>query len=483
MSGISAVLNVARNALVAQQLAMEVTGQNVANVNTVGYSRQKAIFESLGDSSVGRIKIGNGVQISSVIQYVDPYTNRAINIQTAASAEYEAKAPILSQLEVVFNDTSDQGLGKAMNEFWKAWQGVANNPGSTPERTTLIEKAEILAKQFNSMSNDLNEIKKSMNTNIKATIVEMNDTIKGIADLNQKIVYAESGHATANDLRDQRRSLLEKVSTLIGNTYLEDDDGSVKVWTSDGQLLVDGNQSWGFEQDGNSIYWNHIQSDVSGRIHGGKMGAWLDLRDEIVPEYIANLDELAGSFISQVNALHTAGYTLSGDTGKHFFEDFETAPQTPNSGDYAQAAAYIRLSSDIDNDPENIAAGGISGAPGDNENALKIAALQTDDTLPIRKWSYGDRGATHSSSLQSETLDEYYNTLTGDLGILIVDNTQNGEFAKTMLGNLDSIRESISGVNLDEEMIELLKTQRAYEAAGKLVGVADEMLQSILDMR
>lgn len=483
MSGISGILNIARNAFLAQQVAMEVTSQNIANVNTLGYSRQRAVLESMGTPSAHRLKLGLGVEVGSVIQYVDQFTNRAINTKTASAGEYDAKAAILSHLEAIFNETSDQGLGAVMNEFWKAWQDVANDPGGIAERTALIERAQTLTNQFNAMSNDLNQIKQSMNTNIKATINEVNSAIKGIAELNEKIVYAESGQGTANDLRDQRRILLEKLSSLIGTTYLEDGNGSMKVLTTDGLLLVDGNESWGFEQDLNNIYWNNIPSDVSGRIHGGKMGAWLDVRDEIVPKYMADLDELAGTFISEVNVLHRAGFNLSGDDDNYFFEDFKTAPQTPNSGDYSQAAAFIKLSADVLNHPENIAAGGTSGEPGDNENAMRILALQTDDTIQIRKWVFENRGANRSSSLQTETLDDYYRTLTGELGILIGDNTQNGAFAASMLENLDSVRESISGVNLDEEMMELMKTQRAYEAASKLVSIADEMLQTILDLR
>ena len=483
MSGISAVLNTARNALLAQQIAMEVTSQNIANVNTLGYSRQKALLEPTAANTVARIKVGYGVEVDSVMQYVDEFTERTIQTKTAASEEYDAKAGILSHLETIFNETSDQGLGTIMNEFWKAWQDVANNPGSIPERTALIEKAQILARQFNSMSDDLKQIKQGMRTNIQATIADLNTAIKGIAELNEKITYGEASGTTANDLRDQRRVLLNNLSALIGTTYLEDANGSVKVLTSDGLLLVDGNESWGFEQDVDEIYYNHIPSDVSARIHGGEMGAWLDLRDETVPQYLANLDELAGTFIAEVNALHTAGYTLSGDTGKYFFEDFQVAPQTPNPGDYSQAASYIRLSDDILNHPENVAAGGASGEPGDSETAREILALQTDDTIQVRKWAIEDRGANRSSSLQTETMDDYYATLTGDLGLLIEENTQNATFAETMLQDLDRIRESVSGVNLDEEMTELIKIQRAYEAASKLVIIADEMLQTLLEIR
>ena len=483
MPGINGILNVARNALLAQQIGMEVTSQNIANVNTPGYSRQKAVFESLGASTASRIKIGHGVEIDSVIQYVDEYTTKAMNQKTASSSEYDAKAAVLSRLETVFNETTDQNLSKIMDEFWKAWHDLANNPGGMAERTSLINKAEVLARQFNGMSNDLTQIKRNMNSNIKATILELNGIIEGIADLNQKIVAAESSQTTANDLRDQRRVLLEELSTLVENTYLEDDNGSIRVLTSDGFLLVDGNQYYGFEQEDDAIYWNDIQSDVSGRIYGGEMAAWLDLRDEIISERMANLDELAGTLMQQVNALHTVGYTLSGETGKYFFDDFRTAPETPNAGDYSGAAAYIQLSADVLGQPENVAAGGISGDPGDNENARNILTLQTDDTLQIRKWTYEDRGANRSSSLQTGTMDDYYRSLTGELGFLIGDNTQRGSFSRAMLVDLDKIRESVSGVNLDEEMTELIKIQRSYEAAAKLVSVGDEMLQTILQMR
>lgn len=483
MSGITAVLNSARNALLAQQVAMEVTSQNIANVNTLGYSRQRALLESMATSTAARVKVGYGVQVDSVFQYVDGFTERAIQAKTTAFDEYDAKAGILSHIEAIFNETSDQGLASVMNEFWKAWQDVASDPGGIPERTALIEKGQILVRRFNSMSDDLTQIRQSMNTKIGATVAEINTAIKGIADLNEKIVYAESGGATANDLRDQRRVLLQELSSSIGTTSLEDPNGSIKVLTTDGLLLVDGNDSWGFEQDQDEVYYNHIQSDVSDRIHGGKMEAWLDLRDETLPQYLANLDELAGTFIAEVNALHTAGFDLSGNTGNTFFEDFLAAPQTPNPGDYSQAAAYIRLSDDILNHPENIAAGGTSGDPGDNETALEILALQTDDTVQIRKWVIENRGATLSSSLQTQTMDDYYGTLTGDLGVLVAENNQDRTFAESMLESLDRVRESVSGVNIDEEMTELIKIQRAYEAASKLVTIADEMLQSILEIR
>jgi flagellar hook-associated protein 1 FlgK len=483
MSGISSLLNTAKGALIVQQKAMTVTGHNIANVNTPGYTRQKTILESNAPFSTTQMKIGMGVRIDSVVQSVDPFINGTIQRGTSTLQEYEAKAYVLSQVETVFNETTDQGLAAVMNEFWNAWQDLANNPGGIPERTALLGKGEILARRFNSMREDLSQISGTMNENIGKSLEEINRLTREIADLNEKIVSAESFNTPANDLRDQRTNLVAQVSELVGNVSLEDKNGSLTVLTSSGILLVDRDQSWELTQDGNEIHWNHIATDISGRLQGGKVGAWLDIRDEVIPQSIANLDELAGTFIREVNQLHRAGYALSGATGLDFFEDFQTPPSVPNSGDYTNAAGFIRLSTDVAGAPAQIAAGGLSGDPGDNENALRILALQTDGTLSIRKWTYGDRGETVTSSLETETMEDYYRALTGEIGIVTEEMNQNQQFQQAIMDQLAEMRDSVSGVNLDEEMTDLMKLQQAYEAAAKLVTIADEMLQSLLQMR
>jgi flagellar hook-associated protein 1 FlgK len=483
MSGLSGLLNIARGALMVQQKAMTVTGHNIANVNTPGYTRQKALIEANAPFSNSSLKIGMGVQIDSVVQSIDPFINGAIQRGTSTLQEYDSKAYVLSQIETIFNETADQGLSEVMNDFWNAWQDLSNNPGGTPERTALLEKGEILAGRFNGMRNELTQVSQSISQNIGKSLEDVNRITREIASLNEKIVSAESFNTPANDLRDQRANLITRLSELLGSVSLEDKSGSVTVLTSSGLMLVDRSQSWDLTQQGNEIHWNHIAADVSGWLREGKIGAWLDIRDEVIPQYVANLDELAGTFIQEVNGLHQAGYTLSGETGKNFFESFQPAPGIPNPGDYSYAAAYIKLSTDVKGTPANIAAGGQSGDPGDNENALGILALQTDGTLSIRKWVYENRGQTVSNTVQTETMEEYYWSLTGEVGILAEEMNQNQEFQQAIVDQLIGMRDSVSGVNLDEEMTDLIKLQHAYEAAAKLVTIADEMLQSLLQMR
>jgi flagellar hook-associated protein 1 FlgK len=479
MSGISSVLNIGRNALQTYELAMQVTSHNISNALTPGYTRQQIVIESQNPLNIAGLQLGMGARAGSVGQAFDQYTTRSIQQTTSSLGESEAKATALSYLETIFNEATGQGLNQALSDFWNAWQDLAGNPGGTTERSALLQKAEALTTQFGSMSDNLNQVRQSMNTNLGASIQELNQAAAQIASLNEKIVASESDGTTANDLRDQRNSLVEKVSSLIGINYYEDNNGSLTITTTNGKLLVDGTQSWGLSQVGEEIYWNGIPTDLSADLSGGKIGGWLDIRDEIVPQYLANLDELAGSLIQELNALHSGGYTPSGATGLSFFEPLTN----PIPGDFSGAAASIGLSSDVSGDPANIAAGGLSGAPGDNENALRILDLQTNNAIQIRKWTYEGRGTNISSTLQTTTLEDYYRSLVGDMGILTSGVSQDRDFAQTLIDRLSEVRDSVSGVNLDEEMTELMKIQRAYEASAKLIAITDEMLQALMQIR
>ena len=479
MSGITAILNIAQGALRANQLAMEVVSHNIANANTPGYTRQKAILGSESPVSVNELKIGMGVRVDMVAQSFDGYTTRVIHQNASSLAENEAKASVLSYLESIFDETTGQGLSAALADFWGAWQDLANNPGAIPERTALLSKAEALSAHFHAMNADLNQTRATMNSNLTAALEETNQITGQIAALNARIVASESGGAVNNDLRDQRNNYLEKLSSLMGVHYLENQDGSLTILSAEGLLMVGGNQSWDFSRAGDEIFWNGVADDVSSRLVGGKIAAYLDIRDEVVPQYRANLDELAGTLIEQINTIHSSGFTPSGATGINFFE----ALSNPIPGDHTGAAALIRLSEDLGHDPANLAAAGQPGAPGDNENALRIANLQLDQTLQVRKWSYADRGASITSSLQSITLEDYYRTLVGDMGLLANGANQDRDFAQTVMDRLQELRDSVSGVNLDEEMTELLKFQRTYEAASKIIAIVDEMLQSLIQLR
>ncbi len=577
MSGISMLMNIARGALLAQQKGMDVTGHNIANVNSPGYTRQTLILESSEETPVTRIKLGYGVTADSVIQAFDRFTAKNITEKTASLAEYETKKSTLDYVQGLFNEATENGLNKVTADFWNAWQDLSNNPAGIAERTALLEKAQNMVQEFHGIRNGLTQTKDEMNINLKGGIEEINTLDGQIAKLNERIVEAEASGTQANDLRDQRNNLIEKLSESTDISYLEKDNGSLTVTTKSGIALVDGNLYWTLSQQGDNIYWNNIQSDISSELTGGKIGAWLDLRDDILPQYMANMDELAGTMIQQVNNLHYNGYTLAGQTHKYFFDPISfnavltngtwtgtsaasvggayasTAPAgtfqftvtsasgtvpanditlgwtgpggtsgtvnfagadvyvpgtmvdvshglqislgagtvvngntfsitvTPN---FTDSAKTIDLSSDVADTPSNIAASQSNNPAetGNNQNALDIQALQ-DGQLNIKKWAYQNRGGIQSSANQLGTMDEYYNILVGDIGLMDSQAEQNQDLNQSLINQLNELRDSVSGVSLDEEMVNMMKYQYAYIAASKMVNATDQLLQSVLAMR
>lgn len=579
MAGISTLMNIARGALLAQQVGIDVTGHNIANVNTTGYTRQEVVLQSSAETQLTGLKLGSGVFAQSVIQDFDSFTTENINQKTSSLSEYQTEKSILDYVQEYFNEATGSGLSQDMDNFWNAWQNLSSNPSGTPERTALLQAAENMVQDFHGIRNGLTQTQEQMSTNLSGGVEQINSLDKQIASLNQQIVQAETNGTKANDLRDQRNNLVQNLSQLTDITYMEKDNGALTVMTKSGISLVDGDSASTLSQQGDKIYWNNIQNDISSQLTGGKIGAWLDLRDNILPQYIANLDELAGTMTQQVNDLHYNGYTLNGQTGKYFFNPVSftsgltygtwtgtsaasvggayasTAPAgtfqftvTSASGtvgadditlgwtgpggtsgtvdfapgyvpgamvsvsqglqislgsaatpgtvvngdtfsvdvapDFTGAAQDIALSPDVENTPENIAASQSSDptATGNNQNALAIQALQGEQ-LNINKWTYQNRGGIQSSASQSGTMDDYYNILVGDIGSLDSEAGQNQDLNQTLINQLSDLRDSVSGVSLEEEMINLLKYQYGFMAASKLVSTADQMLQTLLQIQ
>lgn len=483
MPGISSVLNIMREAMMAQQKAMQVTSHNIANADTPGYTRQRVVFEANPVLLNNPLSLGMGVRAAEVVQAFDRMTTQSIQQRTSALSEFETKKSVLDFLQAILNEGDGSGLTQSLEEFWNAWEDLSNNPGGLLERTILLKKATTLSQQIRFTYNQFMQMKNQMSANLNGGLQELNTLTKEVASLNDRIVITEAGGTKANDLRDQRNSLIEKISQFLDVNTLEMDNGSVRVTMASGKALVDGIQSFSLLQTGEEIYWNGIPADIRDSLSGGKIGAWLDLREEILPQYMANLDEMAGTLVYQVNQFHVTGESLDGSTGKTFF--------VPNPGDdygtgiravsFSGAAGAIALSSDVEGNPQQIAASSAAGGSGNNENALAILDLQ-DQAVDILKWTY-ERGSTPSSQGQSLTLDEYYTIFVGDMGLLAEEINQGKDFEESLINQLNEVRDSMSGVNLDEEMVNLIKYQHAFVAASKLIAISDEMLQNLMEIR
>lgn len=456
--GLSSTLNIGRDALITQQKAIEITGHNIANVNTPGYSRQRLLLETKAPIATYAGQLGTGVQGLETQRIVDQYLGDQINNSAQDLGKWEARKNALERVEVVLDETSGFGLNNSMSEFWNAWQDLANNPSGNTERQTLLGKSINLSNTFQNIYSDLVEVRNDLDSSVSSAVNEINSLAAQIADLNTKIESIESKGMNPNDYLDTRDQLLKDLSQYINFTSSEAANGMVTVTLGDGNNLVDNTGAESLVANDNDfdgfldIEWSDGTPINANNISGGKLSGWLQVRDTVIPAYLSDLDDLATALITDVNAIHSTGFGLNDLASNPFF-----------SGTGASDIA-VGIT-----DPNDIAAAqnnnGVTGLYGDNTNAIAIANLQNT--------------VTATSGLNA-TLDDYYSSIVSDVGIKVADAGINYDHQYAMSAQLSNYRESVSGVSLDEEMVNLIKFQYAYDAAAKLINTVDEMLDSLL---
>ena len=459
MSNIIGLLDLCRGSLLAHLKAISITGHNIANVNTPGYSRQRVNLATNPGLTSAPGQMGAGVRASDIQRIYDQFLGSQINTGSYNLGKWEAQKSSLERVEIVFDETTGFGLNQAMGDFFNAWQDLVNNPAGHTERHVLVAKSEIMSETFNKISSDLNQLQHDLDGSIEGAVIEINTIAGQISDLNIKISDIEKSGQNANDLRDERDLYLKELSSMIDINSFEGNDGQVTVLVGSGNPLVQppyalslstvtnasGHEDvvW-VDRDGNTV-------DITNGISGGKLKGWLETRDVAIEDYKTSLDDLASSFITEVNNLHTAGFDLNGVAGVNFFT--------------GSSASDISVNPVIAGDVNLIAASG-TGAPGDNSNAIAIANLQNGLLMS---------GGT-------ATYDDFYNSLVSDVGIAVQSAQMNYDHQTAMASSLDNYRESISGVSLDEEMVNLIKFQHAYDAAAKLISAVDEMMNTVMNM-
>jgi flagellar hook-associated protein 1 FlgK len=470
MPDIYGILSTASRSLLTQQKAIDVTGQNIANVNTPGYSRQRVVMQPNTPINFEPGQMGTGVKAAQIERMYDRYIGGQINRESTNLGQWEAAESALQRIELVFDETSGVGLEQSMSEFWSAWQDLVNNPGGYSERTVLASQSQTLTRTFNNMATNLRQIQEDYDTNISGTIDEINGIAGQIADLNHKISQVEVAGQNSNDYRDQRDLLLKDLSALVDVTTFENDAGQVTVLVGDGRPLVQSPYAWQLGTQTNAsglqdVVWlerDGTPTDITSAIAGGKIKGWLDVRDGYAEDYINRLDTLAQSIVTEVNALHQNGFGLTTDplsgapiTGQDFFVASGTT------------AATMAINPVISNDVNRIAAATTAATvPGDNRNAVAIASLQSQATMSGGQASFND----------------FYSALVGSVGSDVRNASANHDYEDSMVTQLENYRESVAGVSLDEEMINLVKYQHAYEAAARVITTVDEMLNTVLNM-
>jgi flagellar hook-associated protein 1 FlgK len=455
------VLNMGSKALTVQQKGIYVTGNNIANVNTPGYSRQRLNMSSDVPTNTGIGPVGSGVRANEIERVYDRFLGVQINNETQSLGQWEAYKDSVERVEMVFDESGRYGLNQVMSEFWNSWQDLTNNPSGSIERTILVAKSEMLTATLSQNYEDLQQIQRDIDSNIEGAVGEINRLSENMVDLNQKIIQTELGGHTANEYRDQRDLVLKELSELIDIDSFEDANGGATVSVGKGQVLVEGTHTYKLatqpdasghrditwiDSSGNSVI---ISDDIS----KGKLKGWLDARDVDISDSLNKLDTLASDLMGAVNSRHRLGFGLDNSTGNDFFTG-------------AATAAGIQVNPLIAGDTKLIAAAQGADKPGDNGNAIAIANLQEAQTM---------NGGT-------ATFSAYYDSMVSDSGIAVQQATSYYDHQSQMVLQVENYRESISGVSIDEETVNLIKYQNAYQAAAKLINTADEMMDTVLAM-
>lgn len=461
MADIGKVLFTAKEALLSNLTAINVTGSNIANVNTSGYSRLRPIFESVGtrDAQSGQEQIG--VRIADIERIYDKFLESQMIAQQSSLARYTAQEDTLSRIEAVLNENAGGGINDALSDFLNAWGNLSVDPLSKSKRDMVISTAENLSRLFNQRVQDLADIQTQSDNNIADTITILNGYLKDVADYNELIVSAENSGSSASAVRDQRGLLLNEISKIIDINYIEKADGSVYIFLpASGKALVEGFNSWELQPQINPannnyydvVFKNNPTQALNDQINGGKLAGLLEMRDSVIPSYINQLNLTASSIMDRVNDLHTTGYDQDGMLGEAFFV------YNP-----AYAASSMQISATIAADTRKIAASATIYADGDNATAITAIKNEINPVL----------GAS---------IDGYYNAFIANVGQDVVNATQAVARETTIFNQQTGQREQLSGVSLDEEMMNLIKYQMAYGAAGKMTTTVNELIDILLNL-
>ncbi|MEJ2158485.1 MAG: flagellar hook-associated protein FlgK [Desulfobacteraceae bacterium] len=458
MPNIFGLMNIGQSALFTQQKAIDITGNNIANVNTPGYSRQRLVIKQGSPVRVDSLTISTGVTSEPGIQrFYDQFLSAQLGNENESLGRWQAQKEALEKAELMFDEAGGMGLSSAMSEYWNGWQALSNNPSGVAERTTLISAGQYLSSVFNQTYNNISKLQQDIDTHVDGLVDKINGLTQQIADLNQKVTQVETNGQKANDFRDERDQLVFELSKLININSYEDGDGNLGIDTENGKPLVQGTSTWDLLTADNGgvqdVYWQDSSGtnvNITSNISSGELKGWIETRDVHLNNYLTQLDNLANTLRTSVNGAHNAGFDLNGNAGLDFFT--------------GTGAVDLSVNAAIVADTDLIAAAGAGeGLPGGNAAAMTIANLQNSATMP-----------------GGSTFDEYYNALVGTVGADVQAADFSSGHQESMVQGLENYRQQVSGVSLDEEMVNLVKFQHAYNAAAKLITTADEMLDEIL---
>lgn len=467
-------LEIVKTGLFVSQQALDLTGHNIANANTPGYTRQVIDMSSIAPPTTFGMydqwgkAIGEGVKVQDIRQIRNQFLDNQYRRENKSLGEWETKSETLSAIEAIFNEPSDSGINAVLNDFFNSLQELSKNPESLTVRAEVRERGIALADTFNTVYQHLYDKENELNSTVQSRVGEINSYADRISKLNNEIYRFELTGQTANDLRDQRNLLVDQLSKLVNITTYEDSNRNFRI-DIDGQALVDGQNAFTMSVDNTgTVKWDLAGTPVNPS--SGILKGLLDMRDgdgtngiKGIPYYMTEWNKLAYNMAQAVNSVHKTGYGLDSSTGINFFKDLGS---TYNSS--IQYAQQIQVDTSIlasDGLQKIAAATNPSELPGDNTNALNLISLR-------------DQGNT---GLGGATFDDFIRSLISNLGVDAEQANMMQKNQDIMVKQVDLNRQSVSGVSLDEEMTNMVKYQKSYAASARMITTMDELLDTLIN--
>ena len=476
------LFSIARSALLTHQRVLEVVSQNIANAETPGYSRQEAIVTASAPALMPYGMMGTGVQADNIIRKRDLLLDEQFRNVSGNAGSTDMRRDTLAGIQAVFGEPSDAGMSNALDQFYNSWSDLASTPSSQSARAVVQLRGQHVAQMFNDFDSGLSLQRSSHLDRLSNTVAEVNSLALRVAALNGQITSSEIGGHQAPDLRDQRDGMLDQLATKAGTRVVPQANGSITVLIGN-STLVDGVTALPLTLD--IVIPNPAPTvptpDLPVRIRlgnsvdrlaplGGQLRAMTDTINTDIPNLRSRLDTMASALVSTVNAAHTQGFVFNnnatpGTAAGNFFD--------PGTVSAPVTAASIQLSAAVANDINQIAASKDTLAPLDNQIANQMAQLRNNNTTV----TYTGASGTETGGFLS-----FFRSTVTRLGLDVRSASDDATVSDTLVDQANQRRLSVSGVNSDEELIQMVRVQQAYVAATKLIKTADEMLQAILAM-
>ena len=471
MSGLTAALNASATSLDVNQTTIEVIGNNISNMNTPGYSLQNVQLTPFPALTMGDFFIGQGVKVADIQRAHDSFVTNQLQNASVGLGFANGQTNALTQLEGVFNITTNS-ISSNIDNFFDSWQQLSTDPSNLTLRDTVLQQGNILATSFNNASNSLDTITGDINTTLTSDVSSLNSEISQIASLNQQIYTTEIHGQTNNSARDQRDQLAQQLAQSLGvNTYT-DNRGMLAVQLPGGLPLVQGTAAMSLQvaYSGSNVT---LQLNAAGTVRnldansvGGEIQGLLTVRDQTIPAAKDSLDRLAYEISTQVNTQHAEGAGLDSVSGRDFFNDPKASPPSPPAAAWQNAARNMKVTL---TDSSQVAASAAvtppatTVAPGDNSNALTM----------------GDLGATALIN-GTDTFDSFYANISASTGLASSQNALAVSSSTDAVNQLQNMRDSIAGVSMQDQMVSLIQYQQGFQASAKFLSTVDDMMNSLI---